>query len=158
MTGKHGTPEERFWRHVVKSAECWYWRATGYRSGYGALKVAGTMKPAHRLSWEIHRGAIPEGLLVCHTCDNRRCVRPDHLFLGTNAENMADMRAKGRSTYSGGRPPRKLTDLEVEQIRQLNEAGVTQRELAQRFGIAQGTISRNLNGKTSSRSLNKNLH
>lgn len=106
------------------------------------------MRPAHRISWEIHRGKIPEGMFVCHTCDTRRCVRPDHLFLGTNADNMADMRAKGRKRYHGGHPPKKLTAKQISEIRDLLGRGLLQREVAQKFGVSQSTLSRNLNGKT----------
>lgn len=144
MTGKHGSVEDRFWRHVIKGNDCWLWRSAGYPSGYGALKVAGSMKPAHRISWEIHRGSIPEGMLVCHTCDVRRCVRPDHLFLGTNLDNMADMRSKGRKIYHGGHPPRKLSADQISEIKELLSQGLLQREVAARFDVTQATISRNI--------------
>lgn len=89
-------PEERFWDKVVKTESCWLWDASVDRKGYGKINHNGKPKSAHRLSYEIAYGPIPEGMFVCHKCDNPPCVRPDHLFIGTNKDNMADMKSKGR--------------------------------------------------------------
>lgn len=86
---------KRFWEKVDKSADCWLWTGC-LGAGYGQLWVGRKMVSAHRLSWEMERGAIPVGLSVLHRCDRKSCVRPDHLFLGTPADNTADMIAKGR--------------------------------------------------------------
>lgn len=96
---------DRFWAKVRKSDGCWEWKAALNRAGYGMIGLGGRgdgIERAHRVSWEIHFGTPPGAMFVCHRCDNRRCVRPDHLFLGTNDDNVADMLAKGR----GSTPPK----------------------------------------------------
>jgi hypothetical protein len=116
---------ERFWEKVAKGEGCWNW--TGYRKdkGYGTIHNSDgeTKRPvlAHRLSWEIANGPIPDGICVLHRCDNPACVRLDHLFLGTKADNNADMKAKGRAS---GNPAcgedavwAKMTEAQVREMR-----------------------------------------
>ena len=87
---------ERFWAKVIKSDGCWVWTGSTGPGGYGLFTVNGFTHKAHRLSYFLEYGPIPDKLLVCHRCDNRLCPRPDHLFLGTNQDNMNDMLSKGR--------------------------------------------------------------
>lgn len=105
-----GTLEDRFWAKVPENPlqGCWEFSSVG-TDGYGQLWVgpvargslaANTMQKAPRVSWQLHYGDIPEGLKVCHDCDNPKCVRPDHLFVGTNQDNSTDMRIKGRAGNS----------------------------------------------------------
>lgn len=86
----------RFWSKVDKTSGCWVWTASRSGNGYGQFRLDGHNRPAHRLAWELTHGAIPEGAFVLHECDNPPCVRPDHLFLGDQSLNMADMAGKGR--------------------------------------------------------------
>lgn len=136
----------RFWSKVDKSGDCWLWTNSVNRYGYGYFTVQRVNTYGHRVSYELHFGAIPPGMCICHHCDNPRCVRPDHLFLGTRADNSADMKAKGRAT--GAHKPRqgsghgraKLTESQVVEIRRLVSAGTPQRYVAMQFGISQTVV------------------
>lgn len=93
---------DRFWEKVRKTDGCWEWLAYTCKFGYGRIGgVRGQVLDAHRVSWELHNGPIPEGICVLHHCDNPPCTNPDHLFLGTLSDNLADMYAKGRQGPRG---------------------------------------------------------
>jgi hypothetical protein len=92
--------EVRLWSHVEKMDECWLWTGARTTNGYGRITVGGKGHQAHRVAWMLASGAIPDGLYVCHRCDVKLCVRPAHLFLGTQHDNMQDAKAKGRLNTS----------------------------------------------------------
>lgn len=150
--------ELRFWLSVATSKDsCWTWCASLSTNGYGRIRYGGKAMAAHRVSWLMHYGTIPDGMLVCHKCDNPVCVRPDHLFLGTHQDNMDDMVAKGRAKgewqgviclgeHNG---QSKLTDRKVRFIRRAWKMGkFTQRQLATRVGVDPSLISYVVRRKT----------
>lgn len=132
---------KRFWSKVRKSETCFNWIAAVDRYGYGIFWFNGNRDKAHRVSYTINLGEIPPGLNVCHTCDNRICVRPEHLFLGTHADNNKDMDAKGRRVIARGerRPAAKLTASKVEVILADNRRYA---DIAKDYGVHRDTIAR----------------
>lgn len=142
----HGTIEERFWRYVDRDGPNGCWRWTGFLNwaGYGRLGTGGAkgMRTASRVSYELHKGAIPKGMVVRHKCDNAACVNPDHLELGTQRDNVRDMIARGRGNWRAPQGEERhnaiLTEDRVREILASNERGV---DLAERYGVKQATIS-----------------
>ena len=138
-----GTIQERFEAKFTKSDGCWEWKAYKRRDSYGWFWFAGRIQLAHRVSYQLYVGEIPNGLCVCHRCDNPGCVNPAHLFLGTIADNMRDCNNKGRGTDTSGEKNghSKLIEAQVIEIRVKYANGATQVNLAKEFGVAQTTIS-----------------
>lgn len=143
--------EERFKKTGWTMAEsgCWEWNGSKNRRGYGQINsgrrtAAGNPAPeiTSRVAWAISHGPIPEGMAVCHHCDNPPCVNPDHLFLGTKADNNRDMAEKRRTLNGERRPQAKLTDVEVEEIRRAYDlGGISQRALGERYGVSASAVS-----------------
>jgi hypothetical protein len=159
--------ETRFWSKVHKTESCWLWTAATTNQGrrtvfaYGIFRVDGINIRAHRMSWELIKGPIPKDMNVLHHCDNPRCVRPDHLFLGTPADNVADMMFKHRASplvldgtcwAMGAEKQRasvsKLDEEDVRQIRKGLAEGETQSGLAKRFQVSNGAINHIATGRT----------
>lgn len=137
----------RFWEKVDRRGpnDCWEWRGATGKGGYGSFWANGGSAKSHRVAYELEVGKIPQGVgyhgfCVCHTCDNRKCVNPTHLFLGTNAENVADRNAKGRTVRGEASGKAKLTADEVENIRALYP-GETQKFIADLFGVSRSQIA-----------------
>lgn len=127
---------------------CWEWKGPTLKDGYvrtrDLRKVTKNIL-AHRLSYELFKGEIPEGKLVLHSCDNRKCVNPKHLWLGSHHDNSRDCLEKGR--WKGGGPEgeknghSKLDELKVKEIRRLAKTGMFHREIAKIFGVSQSVIT-----------------
>lgn len=148
---------KRFWDKVDKSGDCWEWTGAKFQdNGYGQFWFNGTTVRVHRFSWMIANGTIPDGLCICHTCDNPLCVNPDHLWLGTNKENTHDMMAKGRwkngGMDGGAKGERnshsKIIEEDVRRIRESFLFGATQNDLISIYPINQQSISNIINHKT----------
>jgi hypothetical protein len=137
---------------VKRENDCWIWQGSvlaGRCLKYGSMFVDGKNQRAHRVSWVLHNGPIPDGLFVCHKCDVPLCVNPDHLFLGTNQDNVNDKVAKGRSP-SGKNEANPNARLTFNQVKEMREKYIPHRyslnRLAKEYGVSAGHVSRIVNG------------
>jgi hypothetical protein len=129
-------------KHVGEpNSGCWLWDAACDRRGYGCMLANGKVRRATRLAYEHYVGPMPDGSVVCHRCDVPACVNPAHLFLGTPAENSADMVAKSRQAHGERVGAAKLTAADVAEIRAMHRAGTAQHRVAAQFGITQACVS-----------------
>lgn len=142
----------RFWTYVAKTEDgCWTWRGSLATGGYGSFGVRYKTYRSNRFAWFIHSGEWPGDKCVLHRCDNRACVRPDHLFLGTRNDNMQDMIRKGRAIHPSGinlgesNPNAKMT---AEQVRAFRSAKCSIRELSRQTGISRYTIAHAIKRRT----------
>jgi len=139
-----GTLADRFWEKVKKGSpdECWLWTGSLFQpQGYGRVIVNRKRQKAHRVAWEITRGAIPEGKWVLHKCDNPPCCNPAHLYLGNVIDNARDMMERGRRKGPIG-TEHPLAKLNTEKVQQIRAARGTIHKIAQRYGVADSLISR----------------
>jgi len=148
------TPEIRFWAKVKKTSSCWEWQGCKNNKGYGMFRVNNKHKYVHRFSYEIHKGEIPKGKFVCHHCDNPSCVNPDHLFCGTNSDNLMDASRKGRlknrNHPTGSKNGfSKLNEQKVKKIKkQLMDKTKTYEEISKPYGVDKTTIGLIARNKT----------
>lgn len=138
-----GTLKEHWSRYVLEQPEgrCWIWQGNKDKDGYGKICHDGKHLRAHRVSYELHIGEIEDGMSVCHTCDNPSCVNPEHLFAGTNRENMIDMVHKNRG------PRQKLTTKDIIDIRAMLADGYGAEDIAVKYSVHPYTIRRIRNGR-----------
>lgn len=139
-----GDDKKRILSSIKKSkAGCWVWQKTIHAGGYGIVSLRGKHEMAHRAAWKVLVGEIPEGMQLNHTCHNRACINPDHLYLGTQIDNMRDMQDAGRENKAlgerGGMTV--LTEVAVREIRKLIGEGWTNKDIARVFGVAPTTVS-----------------
>lgn len=149
----HATVEERFWRNVQKTESCWFWLGTKSRNAYGIIGLGGRDKKyitAHRLSYKMHHGDIPDKCVVMHSCDNPSCVNPDHLSIGTYKDNALDAIAKGRHariTPKGSKNGKSvLNEQKVLYIR--SRPDVSHAKLAAELGVSASCIRGVRSGRT----------
>lgn len=148
------TWQERFWKMVQKTEGCWIWSGSRHEDGYGLMRSEkGLTTVASRLSYLIHFGNFDKKLYVLHRCDNPSCVRPDHLFLGTQRDNVHDMWAKGRANVKGAGPGslhhrHKLNEVQVIEIRKRFSEGESRSSLAEKFNVSTSSICLMVNRKT----------
>jgi hypothetical protein len=155
---RHKTIEQRFWEkvdkkgpiHPILGTMCWVWTASLKKDGYGNIGIAGKTILAHRLSWELSFGSIPDGFQVLHTCDNPPCCNPEHLFLGKPGDNAKDRDEKGRTnnhTKGENNGRAKLTVDQIVEIRRLRSTGLSLRKIASMFHVGNQHICRIVRGE-----------
>lgn len=136
---------DRYWSYVVKGDSCWGWSGAKTRNGYGDIYVNGKMIKAHRFSYEVHFGSIPDGMVIRHTCHNPECTNPDHLKIGNQADNMNDAIESGRIARGSRNPNAKLS---VDDILSIRSDSRTNRAIAAQYKVDSSTVSDIKNRKT----------
>jgi hypothetical protein len=144
MTSGVPNKKELFFDLIFKTFDCWIWLGSYNENGYGVFHYDKKLKLAHRFSYEFYKGEIPKGLFVCHSCDNTACVNPDHLWLGTQEDNMNDMIAKGRGFL---KTFRSYTDEEVMLVFKMFEEGASKGHISRTIGMSTRHITSILRGE-----------
>lgn len=140
--------EKCYEKNIIRKEGCWDWKKKSNRSNpYIEAKRGGSKIPIHRFSWIKMNGSIPDGMCVLHICDNPRCSRPEHLFLGSNDDNIRDMIKKGRNAKGSKHGCAKLNEEKVIEIKKLLSIGVTCSRIAKEYEMSSSTIKRIKNGK-----------
>lgn len=152
-TGRFCSLKCRFFSKVEKTDTCWNWTGSHNRNKwgkrYGTIQMGEKNMLAHRVSYEIFKKAIPKGKIICHQCDNESCVNPDHLWIGTYSDNMQDMIQKGRGNFLSkeNNVSSKLSNSDVEKIRELKIEGMMVKDIASLFKVSRQTIGNILHGR-----------
>ena len=153
---------EKLTKYTDRSGDCWIWQRAKQKTGYGVICFGKVIMAAHRVSYEVAHGPIPPGMFICHKCDNPSCVRPDHLFAGTPADNVHDMVKKGRTNnkhnmslrknhmvaYGVDNPSAKINPDIVREIRARVANGEVQRRIAESYGIDSCSVIDIIKGRT----------
>lgn len=156
MARSRALPFARFLRqtetHNFSEEKCWAWSGAVNSNGYGRFSMNNKFVLAHRVSYELFIGCIPDGKNVCHSCDNRLCVNPHHFWLGSQSENLKDAVSKGRmfrpNTTGENNGNRKLSADDVEKIRSMHDGGQKKYQIAELFGVSPSTIGDVISRKT----------
>lgn len=144
---------DKFWSHVQRGDGCWTWTKGRMTAGYGQLKIKGRQVGAHRVAWVLTNGPIADGLYVCHHCDNPICVRPDHLFVGTNSDNQKDAVKKGRNKIAAHRArgmsnhAAKITLEMSARIIEMSRQGIPKMRIGRELGVSPRQILDVVQGK-----------
>jgi hypothetical protein len=133
--------KQRFEEKFVVTPSCWTWTGGRTSKGYGRIRVGNLTTTAHRVSYKLYVADIPDGMIVCHRCDNPPCVNPDHLFVGTHGDNMKDKVQKGRLKKSFG-ARNGSTKLNEDQVRRIHSDHRLHREIAADYGVATSQVQR----------------